>query len=982
MRGLKIGFLCTVCMLALVDPVHALEPGLVPQWIWSRRLTGQQSARFIRSFSIPSSIRSAMLRGRADNSMTVSILSTEGPKTEIGSFSSAQVSKPIDVTKFVSKGANTLVIDAVNRSGSAGVLVQLDIVLTDGQRMVIATDPRWFATEGESVFFSISLGLEGCPPWGEPHIETPEYNQWKSALKTGSATSAEQVSALPGFEVDLVRSSQPGEGSWINLEFDSKGRIVIGREGAGLLRYTLATGALNDGNAVPDRMEVINDTLLECRGLLFAHGSLFAHANNSKGLYRLRDTDGDDTFDEVKLLKATPGGVGHGRNDLALGPDGKIYAILGNDAQLPADFDTSHSPFSNYADDRLLKCAWDKYLFDSRAKLPGGHVIRTDAEGKTWELFAGGFRNPYGLAFSSAGELFTFDADNEGDLGTPWYRPTAISHIVPGGDYGWRQGTGMRPRWFPDCMPATLEMGKASPTGVKFGTRSNFPPTYKSALFALDWSYGVIYAVHLMPYQASYTATAEIFVAGRPLNVTDLDFGPDGAMYFVTGGRGTQSGLYRVRSIAGPPPTDDFAFPANLEADAQRVRKRLESGDIPEDFKLYSELDPWLRHGRQQFLETHPGAINPREHSRWSRTTLLAQARVGSRAEQTELLEGLLRDRFWPTPQQRDANLVLQEGELLVTRIVQISLARHGLPDAALTARLSKQFEGQFPGTTQSINQLQCELLVTLESPLVVAKTMPLLTAAETQEEILCWLFLLRNVKQGWTPETRRSYFEALQKAETFEGGREMSTAIYSIRVEALQTPTPEERLALEDVLKPQHAVAAIKANVRPVVREWKPEDVPTILATGGTRDLVRGQKLYVEAQCVHCHRLRGQGMPVGPDLSGAALRFGQKDLLDTILLPSKSIDDKYRNQTFQLKSGKVVTGRVITGDDKKLLVSPKPLEPDLIESVAMDDIETQTPSAVSPMPAGLVNTLSAEEILDLLAYLDAVALRKPIPAK
>ena len=50
-------------------------------------------------------------------------------------------------------------------------------------------------------------------------------------------------------------------------------------------------------------------------------------------------------------------------------------------------------------------------------------------------------------------------------------------------------------------------------------------------------TYGKIDAVHLQRAGASYTGRAEVFLKGRPLNVTGLDFGPDGAMYFVTGGR-------------------------------------------------------------------------------------------------------------------------------------------------------------------------------------------------------------------------------------------------------------------------------------------------------------------------------------------------------------------------------------------------------------------------------------------------------------
>ncbi|MBC8113960.1 MAG: hypothetical protein H7062_06260, partial [Candidatus Saccharimonas sp.] len=173
-----------------------------------------------------------------------------------------------------------------------------------------------------------------------------DYDQWKLALTQNGVASPVAISTLPGFKVEVVRVAEPNEGSWISLAFDSKGRAIIGREDKGLLRLTLESVA--DKNAAGEKLkepltltlspqsrgegtrivvksvETIEDTLLECRGLLFAHDGLYATANNSKGIYRLRDTDGDDTFDEVTLLRKLEGGVGHGRNNLALGPDGMI----------------------------------------------------------------------------------------------------------------------------------------------------------------------------------------------------------------------------------------------------------------------------------------------------------------------------------------------------------------------------------------------------------------------------------------------------------------------------------------------------------------------------------------------------------------------------------------------------------------------------------------------------------------------------------
>ncbi|MFO0886091.1 MAG: hypothetical protein U0894_18230 [Pirellulales bacterium] len=52
--------------------------------------------------------------------------------------------------------------------------------------------------------------------------------------------------------------------------------------------------------------------------------------------------------------------MGHGRNDLTLGPDGKLYLILGNDTLLPEGFQQGVSAYRNYERDRLLPCDWNK----------------------------------------------------------------------------------------------------------------------------------------------------------------------------------------------------------------------------------------------------------------------------------------------------------------------------------------------------------------------------------------------------------------------------------------------------------------------------------------------------------------------------------------------------------------------------------------------------------------------------------------------
>ena len=113
--------------------------------------------------------------------------------------------------------------------------------------------------------------------------------------------------------------------------------------------------------------------------------------------------------------------------------------------------------------------------------------------------FCAGLRNTYDIDFNKDGELFGFDSDMEWDWGSPWYRPTRAYHIVSGGDQGFREGSAKWPEYYPDSLPAVVNIGIGSPTGVVFGTGAKFPMKYQKAFYMLDWTYGRVIAVHLTP---------------------------------------------------------------------------------------------------------------------------------------------------------------------------------------------------------------------------------------------------------------------------------------------------------------------------------------------------------------------------------------------------------------------------------------------------------------------------------------------------
>jgi putative heme-binding domain-containing protein len=776
-----------------------------------------------------------------------------------------------------------------------------------------------------------------------------DYNQWKRALGTNIATAAAHISALPGFRVELVRSASPEEGSWVALAFDRQGRLVIAREDRGLLRLTFVTNA-------PARVETINTNLLECRGLLFAHGALYANANNSKGLYRLRDLDGDDQLEDIQLLKATPGGVGHGRNQLALGPDGMIYSIHGDDVGLPREGISTNSPLRHYAEDRLLACEWDKHLFNASAKMPFGHLIRTDPEGRSWELVAGGMRNPFGLDFNERGDLFTFDADMEWDTGMPWYHPTRVLHLVPGGDYGWRRGTGVLPVWSPDTLPSAVDIGLGSPTAVKFGTKSNFPEPWRSALFILDWAYGKIHAVHLQAAGASYTGRAELFLKGRPLNVTGIDFGPDGAMYFTTGGRRTQSGLYRVAWNGGQ---------TTALSDKKPVKR---ASDL---WQALDSADPWERHQARIELEMRP-ADDWRERALAEKrptaalTALLALVRSGEKHLQDEILNHI-HQLMRPT--------LTADQELIASRTLAVCFIRMGKPDASTAGRFNTLLERRYPGTDARVNQSLCELLVYLESTNLVSKTLELIDRATSQEEKLHYLFNLRLVKSGWTIDDRRSYFAWLARARRdFQGARMLPTALNYIRADAEATLSPADRTALADVLaildKP--ATPAPPPPVqRPFVKQWTMGDLDQLTTLKGNPDRNRGQRLFTEIGCAQCHRVGNAGGVTGPDLTAVGSRFDRRALLESILEPSRVIADVYRTVTLTTKSGAIYDGRVMAENENTVTLALNPVDPDHQQRISKSDIVARRISDISAMPQELLNSLTRDEILDLISWLE-----------
>jgi len=228
------------------------------------------------------------------------------------------------------------------------------------------------------------------------------------------------------------------------------------------------------------------------------------------------------------MLRAMDARGDHGVHAVVPSPDGKsLFLITGNSTK-PAELAESSQVPKIWGEDHLLPSFPDGRGHNRGVLAPGGIIYRVDPDGKNFEAYANGFRNIFDAAFNRDGELFTYDADMEYDFNVPWYRPTRICQVTSGAEFGWRNGAGKRPTFYSDNLPPVLDIGPGSPTGMTFGYGAKFPAKYQNALYALDWSWGKLYAVHLKinPNSSSYTATKEEVVTGAPLPITDAIIHP------------------------------------------------------------------------------------------------------------------------------------------------------------------------------------------------------------------------------------------------------------------------------------------------------------------------------------------------------------------------------------------------------------------------------------------------------------------------
>jgi putative heme-binding domain-containing protein len=809
------------------------------------------------------------------------------------------------------------------------------------------------------------------------------------------ATPIDSISVKDGFEVELL-FTVPKErlGSWVNLCLDNKNRIIASDQFGGLYRFPVpAKGKTlkeSDIEKVPAKIRAAN-------GLLWAFNSLYVAVNDyekkmESGVYKLTDSNGDDQLDKVEKLRGMEARGDHGVHALLLSPDKKsIYLITGNNTT-PVEANRSRVPM-DWGEDHLLPRMPDGRGHNRDRLAPAGIIYKMSPDGKDWEIVSSGYRNIFDGGFNADGELFTYDADMEYDFNTPWYRPTRICHVTSGSMYGWRNGTGKRPEFYPDNLPAVINIGPGSPTGVTFGYGAKFPSKYQKAMYILDWSWGKIYAAHMKPDGSTYSGVKETFITGSPLPVTDAIIHPgDGSMYFAIGGRKVQSGLYRV-SYVGKENTKLISMKphANELAKLRHQLEKLHIGSNPDALKIawphIDHPDRFVRWAALTAIQHLPigkwatKALNEKDSGKRANILLSLSKAAGidpfHRKDTDSPVDQKMGQKILQSLLQIKWNELTPSERLSLVRTYQVAIVRFGKPDPKEINKIITQLDPHFPAENFEMNWLLCETLAYLESPTVAEKGIDLLAKAPTQEEQMEYARSLRNLKSGWTRELRTQYFNWFLKAANYRGGASFTKFIEFIRNDAVASLSPAEKkdlaglLAKKAVMKSPAEVMAEAMAGRTFVKNWELEELSKSSSNGlKGRNFKVGRKMFAAGGCYACHRFGNQGGMNGPDLTGSGGRYSPHDLLEQIMYPSKEINEQFVPTFVTLKSGEALSGVVVNLNGDRVTLNTDLYNPNQRTSVQRKEIQSMGPSTVSPMPPGLLNMMEKEEIMDLLAYI------------
>jgi putative heme-binding domain-containing protein len=380
---------------------------------------------------------------------------------------------------------------------------------------------------------------------------------------------------------------------------------------------------------------------------------------------------------------------------------------------------------------------------------------------------------------------------------------------------------------------------------------------------------------------------------------------------------------------------------------------------------------------------------------------ILALAHQGTDADAAAMLTSLM---------QLDYATLSATDKQNILRTMEVILSRYDKGATASKAQLVAYLDPHYPADDNLLNRSLSILLVHLDAPSVVGKTLALLknakddpnyqkTFTESSDLILrnpqygldianmlanvppaqatFYATVLGGADKGWTAAQREEYFGWIKNALTaYKGGRSYVGFLDRARKMALASVDKADFEKYDELsggkLLTESGNDIINSGVQPEGpgRRWTLEEAEPLVANLVGRDLVKGKAMYAASLCQSCHTMQGEGGAIGPDLSQLGTRFSAKDILVATIDPNATISDQYQSTVLELKAGGSIVGRINNEDAQNYYISQNPFAPNDIKTVSKSTVALKKNGDVSIMMPGLINRLNEEELKDLMAYL------------
>ena len=960
------------------------------------------------------------------------------------------------------------------------------------------------------------------------------------------AVAGVKFSTLPGFTIERVNPADRND-SYVVLTFDSLGRPVVSKEND---FPRILVDADKDG--IFESEKVITEKVRNCQGLWFDGPTLYAACSEAvpppppaepapgaapaqgggrggrggppppAGVYRLQDTNGDDVADTFETVAVTPGGIQeHGPHAIRRAPDGGYTVISGNHATIADDSLDPRSPVLQDKDAQLLPYL-PNFGRSIRQAVHSG-VYRWNPAVNRFSVVFGGNRNAYDYAYNLAGELFLFDSDMEWDINMPWYREVRTVHGIPAGNYGYRDGSGKYPAYYLDSLPPVRDVGRGSPVGVEFYTSYAYPREFFDNLFEADWSRGRLLYTALTPGGGTYTARSDRaeFVHGEPFNITDVEVGPDGLLYFTTGGRNTSGGLWRLRYkgalpampdmtgilavVRQPQPLSSWGWAAiekvrasmgdAFGAELERLARNTSANGLDRSRALYemqrhgtapaAELltalgrdrdaavraavvyvagvqetaanaparaaiaaaalkdgDPLVRRraaealvriGQSPEKSLAPAADiyallnDPNRFVRWAGRIALERTPRAEWKDRAlndtnplgaleamvalvntaggESLQPILEKQF---AMMKQANLSV-ENRLRLFRAFQYAAAevKEGL-SAAQREQLHGLLVNQFPAQDERLNRELALMLAYAGQPQAIAEILAALPKGDENQPLqLHYLYALRTIKEGWTPEQKAQLAELLGRTSTWRGGAQFVNFVGQMfeAVQPLFASPAEQQLLYEKApdfspLTPEQ-LAEIQARQaqlgRGGGRGGRGGNPPSPLAARRAGRIISRQEMLEEAvfqpqqnldveagreafekSCASCHRFGSLGTDhgvAGLNLTGSKALASKYTLLEAVMIPDRAVAPAHESTIVTTTDGRTIKGLVLRESGQTLAMLT---EDGTVSDLPKSQIKASRKEKTSLMTETASDALGQTQLRNLAAFLTAAPAGAP----